>query len=374
VYGQSTWTPNFLSALHVTGGVRYNWEAKHDVGYHYISGVGNTNSFDLANVWTATTWKANVAYDLTPQNMVYIDRSNGFQSGGFGFGPSPEYEPETIQAWEIGSKNRFLDNHLQINASAWYYEVNDLDTAVTDVFTQPTASGTVAIPFIAITNAGNAIIRGQSLDLQWIIAANDRLTLYFEHLDAEFKNYDLTSRYVDDNYFNYCVGNPGGAPPCANPVNYFQGYSQSGNQSVPSFNYSHTPIGYSPKYAANATFDQLFHYFDATWDAQAIFHYVGSQLSGNQVAPFAYPYPSYWELPAYSTLDLNLTYQPNVEHWTVTGFMRNAADKAYKTAVAYSASNGLSGLAPSNPKVTYAYGTATYGPPRTFGVIFNFKF
>lgn len=373
-YAQSIWTPGFAPSLHVTGGVRYNWEHKHDIGYHWINGVGFENSFDMTDSWRALTWKANVAYDLGPQNMVYIDRSNGFQSGGFGFGPDPEYQPERIQAWEIGSKNRFLDNRLQVNVSAWYYAVDDLLTAVTDVFTQPTAQGPMAVPFISITNAGTALIRGQSLDLQWLITSSDRVQANFQHLDAQFLRYDLTSRYVNGNYFGYCVNNPNGAPPCANPVNYFTGYSQTGNQGVPSFNYSHTPVGAAPKYAADVTYDHIFESSRATVDAGIVFHFVGSQLSGNQAAPFTYPYPGFFILPAYSYWDFSLNFQPSAARWSVTAFIRNAFDKAYQISRGYTVANGLTGLPYTNSAVTYAYATAAYGPPRTFGAIFNFNF
>lgn len=374
VFGQVTWTPGFASALHLTGGARYNWESKHGIGFHYISDVGLFNSYDLTDHWNATTWKANAAYDLTRNNMVYLDRSNGFQSGGFAFGPSPEYQPETIQAWELGSKNRFSQNRLQVNASAWYYQVNQLTTAVTDIFTQPTAQGPVAIPTIAITNAGDARIIGQSLDVQWLITAADRLAVNVQHLDTQFIAYNLTQRYLDNNYFNYCVGNPNGAPPCSNPVNYFPGYSQTGNQTQPSFNYSHTPVGFSPDYSANTAFDHTFRAHKATWDVQLIFHFVGRQLSGNQVAPFAYPYASYYMLPSHATWDLNITCQLQPGQWKVIAFVRNLFDEAYETAAGYSVSTGRTGVPYSSPSVTYAYGTAAFGPPRTYGLLLQHKF
>src|SRR6185437_2675348 len=140
-FGQATWTPGALPALHVTGGLRYNWEHKHGIITIYpangplaIGAFGPTGIFDQSHTWSATTYKANISYDLTPRNMVYVDRSTGFQSGGYGYGSSPAYQPTHIWAWEIGTKNRFLNNTLQVNASAWYYQYSNQTANISDVF------------------------------------------------------------------------------------------------------------------------------------------------------------------------------------------------------------------------------------------------
>ena len=74
------------------------------------------------------TYKVRLEKDLTPVNMVYATASSGFppadvQVSSLSNGqPYPAvYSEETLNAFEVGSKNRFLDNTLQLNASIYYY-------------------------------------------------------------------------------------------------------------------------------------------------------------------------------------------------------------------------------------------------------------
>ena len=86
VFGQATYTPTFFPKLHVTGGIRYNYEAKHGIGFSIVNTMLNPteNSNDrLTN--TSTNYKANVSYDITKKNLLYFDNSTGFSAGGFGY-------------------------------------------------------------------------------------------------------------------------------------------------------------------------------------------------------------------------------------------------------------------------------------------------
>jgi outer membrane receptor protein involved in Fe transport len=65
--------------------------------------------------------------DFTDQTLVYASYSRGYRSGGFnppatqpGLYPT-SFAPETIDAYELGTKNVLLDASLQANLTAWYY-------------------------------------------------------------------------------------------------------------------------------------------------------------------------------------------------------------------------------------------------------------
>lgn len=65
--------------------------------------------------------------DFTDQTLVYASYSRGYRSGGFnppatvpGLYPTA-FAPETIDAYELGTKNVLLDASLQANLTAWYY-------------------------------------------------------------------------------------------------------------------------------------------------------------------------------------------------------------------------------------------------------------
>ncbi|OYW86624.1 MAG: hypothetical protein B7Z20_07065, partial [Sphingobium sp. 32-64-5] len=54
------------------------------------------------------TWRAGVDWQFTPDNLIYASFETGFKSGGFFFtNDNNNYKPETIDAYTIGSKNRF---------------------------------------------------------------------------------------------------------------------------------------------------------------------------------------------------------------------------------------------------------------------------
>jgi iron complex outermembrane receptor protein len=72
------------------------------------------------------TWKTGLDYQLTPDNFVYGSISTGFKPGGGNPGTAPavvpaNYAPETITAFELGSKNSFLDKKLIANLAGFYY-------------------------------------------------------------------------------------------------------------------------------------------------------------------------------------------------------------------------------------------------------------
>jgi len=97
------------------------------------------------------TYKVRLEKDLTPVNMVYGSVASGFLPGDVQVGtyangqpyPNP-YNQETLTAFEIGSKNRFLDNTLQANVAAYYYLYSGYQQ---DVELTPSVPGSAHITF-----------------------------------------------------------------------------------------------------------------------------------------------------------------------------------------------------------------------------------
>ena len=66
--------------------------------------------------------KLGVEYDLTANSMLYADWSSSYRLQGQSM-PGPYFKrapPEELTAYTIGVKNRFFDNKLQLNISAYY--------------------------------------------------------------------------------------------------------------------------------------------------------------------------------------------------------------------------------------------------------------
>jgi iron complex outermembrane receptor protein len=110
-------------------------------------------------------------YRPSDEWMLYGSIATGFKSGGF-FGDftfdNSELAPfssETITAYEIGSKSTLADGKVQLNASVFYYDYQDMQTLVPGVLVT------------AFTNAEDAEIIG--LDLDILAVPTDGLILGF---------------------------------------------------------------------------------------------------------------------------------------------------------------------------------------------------
>lgn len=82
--------------------------------------------------FTEWTGRAVVDFKLTDDNLIYASYSKGYKSGGVNppvqaiFAVPDQFTPETIGAFEIGSKNVFGNGELMLNATAFYYKYNNL--------------------------------------------------------------------------------------------------------------------------------------------------------------------------------------------------------------------------------------------------------
>ncbi|WP_199554784.1 TonB-dependent receptor [Sandaracinobacteroides hominis] len=83
-------------------------------------------SFDEFTGRFVIDWRA------SDDNLLYASYSRGYKSGGINpplspvFAVADAFEPEFVDAFEIGSKNRFLDGTLQLNLTGFYYKYKGL--------------------------------------------------------------------------------------------------------------------------------------------------------------------------------------------------------------------------------------------------------
>jgi iron complex outermembrane receptor protein len=166
-FGQGTYT--FVDKLDVTLGLRYDYEHKEQsVKGEYQHDPDPNPMFETQ---PDTTGKANfhafspkvsVAYHVSEFNTLYATYSRGYRAGGLtqlSSDPSQPplfaYKPEYSGNLEIGTKNVFFDNRLQVNLSLFYIHVNDAQVP------------TLVLPeAITITkNAGTLTSKGVDLHL-----------------------------------------------------------------------------------------------------------------------------------------------------------------------------------------------------------------
>lgn len=143
-------------------------------------------TYDTAK-FKKTTWRLGIDYDISEDNLLYASVSTGFRSGGFnsGQGPAalqPTFAPETVTAFEIGSKNRFADNTVQLNLAGFYNRYN----ALQEQRQVPQGGTTLSI----IENSGKARAYGAEAELIWKPVRALEIGANLAWLDAKYTKYD----------------------------------------------------------------------------------------------------------------------------------------------------------------------------------------
>lgn len=131
-------TIELLPGLRLTLGGRYTYETRHYVGGTNILQSDPALAFDTCPCTTdrrltynVPTGKVGLDYRIGP-TLVYATASTGYKAGGVtGFyvtdpGGKAPYQPEFVNAYEIGQKSDLLGNRLRLNASLFYYDYRDL--------------------------------------------------------------------------------------------------------------------------------------------------------------------------------------------------------------------------------------------------------
>lgn len=164
--------------LKLTAGLRYSEDEKSaDVSRKAFS-KRKSEDFTNQDSWSKLTWKLGTDWQVTKHNMLYASVSTGFKSGGFlQIKDAESYDDEEIIAWEIGSKNRFLENRLQANITAYYYEYTDMQLR------------TIRDLSSVVTNAGESEIKGIELELLANPIENLELSAAFTYTNAKFITY-----------------------------------------------------------------------------------------------------------------------------------------------------------------------------------------
>lgn len=125
--------------------------------------------------------EATLSYKPSDNSMVYAAYKTGYKSGGFSspslyqIDPSTgapvtanqlSFDPEKAEGFEVGYKSRLLENTLRLEAVAYYYTYDDLQTSVFEP---------EAFSFF-IKNAASAVVKGVEVTSEWV--ASENLSLF----------------------------------------------------------------------------------------------------------------------------------------------------------------------------------------------------
>ncbi len=153
---------------------------------------GTSSSFS----GTETDYRAALSYRWTDQFMTYLQYSTGFKGGGVN--PRPFYnvqavsfEPETLDAIEVGVKTDLFNNTLRVNAAVFYNEYKEIQETLNNCTAQ--FGPIFGVPCLAIANAGDAKVKGAELEFDWYPIDGLQLDGSASYLDFEFKSVDVNT-------------------------------------------------------------------------------------------------------------------------------------------------------------------------------------
>lgn len=281
------------------------------------------------------TYRASLDWDITSRNLLYFSFESGFKSGGFfstdstptAADPQPgTYRPETINAYTIGSKNRFFDNRLQLNVEAFYWRYKDQQ--ISHLGVSNSAANTLIFP---TENVGRATMKGFEVEGQFVPLKNTLLTANVQYLDASYNEFVYTTPNLNGGVSN------GTACP---------------NGAAPGVSYTVDCSGFrppnAPKWTVNLGAQQTIPLASgAKIVLNARTHYQSQALTGLEFTAIEYQ-DSYWQS------DASITYSGRSDRYYVTAFVNNI-EKATVVGNSFP------------PPLTF-FTVGSLRPPRTYGI------
>ena len=172
----------------LSAGGRYTFESK-SVSVDYEDALAPAANFtDAAFEGDYEEFTPRVAIEIEPSedHLLYASYTQGFTAGGFNTEePSiavvtDPFEPETVDAYEIGLKSQFLDRRLALNVAGFVQEYKNKQEG----FLTPTYN-------FVIRNASEATVKGGEVEGRAVIMPGLSLTGSYAYLDARYDEFVL---------------------------------------------------------------------------------------------------------------------------------------------------------------------------------------
>lgn len=142
---------------------------------------------DVAKSFSEVSPKIGMKYHLTKESMIYTTIAKGYKPGGIytyaAAGYPKDYEAETLWSYEIGVKNSFLNNRLNLNAALYYMAVDNMQVTT---FVHESGSNNSAE---YKSNAAEATSKGFEMDLNYRAVKNLNFFASFGYNHTEFDKY-----------------------------------------------------------------------------------------------------------------------------------------------------------------------------------------
>jgi iron complex outermembrane receptor protein len=211
-YGQTIF--HISDALRLTTGLRYTHDHNTTFFDDYYDLFYPNHSIFVEQTVVRTTYRVALDYDVTPTNLVYGSVSTGLKPGGGNISNSPavvpfQFQPETITAFELGSKNSFYDKKLNVNLSAYLYQDKNMQFQAEDLVNYQ--GGVDNIPHVIVYGLEGEI--AALLPHSFRVDGNftwehGKITSHFLSLDnvsGNAANLEYATLYPSQPYFGICA-------------------------------------------------------------------------------------------------------------------------------------------------------------------------
>tara|TARA_R110000782_G_scaffold13999_3_gene41260 strand:- start:11738 stop:14203 length:2466 start_codon:yes stop_codon:yes gene_type:complete len=153
-----------------------------------LIGIGTPGSVSLKRTDKQLMPSARIQYDVSDDIMAYASYAHGFKAGGFSvaeLSANPAnypFEPEKVDAYEIGLKGEFLDRRLTVNLALFRNDFSDLQVVIN-------GTNSAGAPVNFVRNAAQS--RAQGVELETALRVTDyfRVSASGTYLDSKYRNY-----------------------------------------------------------------------------------------------------------------------------------------------------------------------------------------
>lgn len=352
LFGQGTFS--LTDRLRATAGVRATWDDVNGreqqlvcpgatVTRANINASSCPGGFSIAYTddrgraaasFSKVSWKAGLDYDLTPGILAYATVSTGYRGGGLQSSGNPvayqQYAPETVTNYEAGLRAKLLGDRLFIGLTGYQMDYRNLQ--VSSIVVDP-----VQGPIAVTTNAAKARIRGVDLETSYRPTRNDTFSGYLAYMVAEYVSFPGASDNLHSADTMYNIFAP------------ILGYAAIPSASA---DYSGKRLTNAPQFSARFSYAHSFDLASGGKITPSVDFYAQSKTfasSDNAVQG---------RIAGYTKTDLNLRYDEPSGHAYINLFMNNVEDRRIATTVV----------------PVWSSTTASYAPPRTYGVRIGFKY
>jgi len=149
-----------------------------------------TSSGRASKSWFQFTPKVSLNWKPADDLLVYGSFSRGYNAGGFSARAgtvadvTTPFEPEFINAYEVGAKVDLLEGRLRLNGAAFWNDYRDKQEEAIEPGPPPTFTSTT------VRNVSAARIRGLEFEMSALPADFFRLDASLGILDAKYTNYE----------------------------------------------------------------------------------------------------------------------------------------------------------------------------------------